>query len=380
MRQEINCHIMRGGTSKGLFLLEDELPPSGPERDQLLLDLMGSPDTRQIDGLGGATSVTSKVAIIRRSQRPDADVDYTFAQVAINQALVDYCGNCGNISSGVGPFALETGLVEPQGSETVVRVYNTNTKKIIREVVQTPEGSVTYQGDYAISGVPGTAAPVKLVFSQPAGAVFGRLLPTGNVADTLNIPDLGPVEVSIVDAANPLVFVRASDIGLTGRELPADLLSRPEMLTRLEQVRGTAAVLLGLADSWEKAASQSPAVPKMTFIAAPEDYTDTRGNAIAGDQIDLLSRMMSMQKPHETYAMTGAICTVCAAAVPGTLVNQVLRSGTDFSRFRIGHPGGTIDVGVEFTLENGDVKILSAHGLRTARMLLRGTAYLKKEL
>ncbi|MBQ8089822.1 MAG: proline racemase family protein, partial [Pyramidobacter sp.] len=217
IRRKIPCSIIRGGTSKGVYFLEKDVPAPGKERDAFLLRLMGSPDKKQIDGLGGAASVTSKVALLAPSQREDADVDYTFAQVSVDKPLVSYKGNCGNISSGVGAFAVEEGMVEAREPWTTVRVYNTNTQKVIVEEVRVVNGQVAYTGDCRIPGVPGTASPVRMKFMAPAGSVSGRLLPTGSAVDRLDVPGLGAVEVSIVDAANPLVFVKAASVGLTGR-------------------------------------------------------------------------------------------------------------------------------------------------------------------
>lgn len=389
MLHAIPCVIMRGGTSKGLFFLDKDLPPPGAERDTVLLRVMGSPDLRQIDGLGGSVSTTSKVAIIGSPSRPDADVDYTFAQVSVDKALVDYKGNCGNISSAVGPFALEEELVAAAcGSgpgETVVRVHNTNTKKVILARVPTMDGKVLYDGDFAISGVPGTAARIALAFRKPAGAVTGKLLPTGNAVDRLQVEGLGVIEASIVDAANPLVFVRARDLGMDGSELPERIDGDADLLRRLEAVRGTAAVVLGLASSWQTAAVQSPAVPKMTVVAPPLDLLCSDGSRVAASGMDLSGRMMSMQKTHKTYALTGALCTVCAAAVKGGIVAGVARPGADLSDFRIGHPGGVIGVGVKLgsggsggsggEAGSGEPEIEEALGYRTARLLMRGTAY-----
>lgn len=380
MLRRIPCSILRGGTSKGVFLLEKDLPPKGEERDQLLLRLMGSPDIRQIDGLGGAASVTSKVAILAPSPQPDADVYYTFAQVSVDKPVVSYAGNCGNISSGVGPFAIESGLVKAADPETIVRVFNTNTEKIMVEKIQTPNGKVEYQGDYSIAGVPGTAAPVKIVVSDPGATVFDSLLPTGNPADVLEVPDFGRITVSIVDAANPLVFIKASDIGLTGKELPKDIDQNAVMLDLLERIRGVTAQLLGLVEDYRDSATLTPGIPKMTFVAPPDDYSAADGSHISADQIDILSRMMSMQKAHPTYAMTGAMCTAAAAVIPGTIVNELKRSSANPLRLRIGHPSGILESGVDFEkIVDGQsreqVRIVNAYGYRTARMLMTGTAF-----
>lgn len=376
MQKSIPCCIMRGGTSRGVYLLEKDLPPVGETRDQILLRIMGSPDIRQIDGLGGATSVTSKVAILGPSTQSGADVDYTFAQVSVDKPVVSYVGNCGNISSGVGPFAIESGLVKPRGETTIVRIFNTNTQKTMLEEVRTPGDKVCYEGDFAIAGVPGTAAPVKVIVLKPAGTLFGNMLPTGNAIDTLTVPKLGDIQVSIVDVSNPLVFVRAVDVGLRGVELPVDIDGSAEMLERLECIRGEAARLLGLVEDAARSAWDSPTVPKMTIVCPPADYTATSGDLVSAAQIDLTARMMSMQKAHPTYAMTGAMCTAAAAVIPGTVVHSLRRASASPDRLRIGHPGGILEAGVDCTARpDGGVEIDAAFGYRTARMIMRGTVY-----
>lgn len=368
--------ILRGGTSKGLYLLEKDMPPPGELRDKILLRLMGSPDVKQIDGLGGAASVTSKVAIIGPSEREDADVDYTFAQVSVDKPVVSYAGNCGNISSGVGAFAIERGLVQASDPETMVRVYNTNTAKVMVEAVSTPGGKVNYEGDFSIAGVPGTAAPVKIVVSNPGGTVCKALLPTGNPVDTLEIPGVGTIQASFVDATNPLMFVRADEVGLKGTELPADVDTDQTMLDKLELIRGIGAQLLGLVEDYRESAWKSPGVPKLTIVSKSAGYAKVGGGEISEDQIDMVGRMMSMQKVHPTYAMTGAMCTAAAAVVPGTLVNRCVRDGVLPDRLRIGHPGGIIEAGADFKpLEDGTVDVLAAYGYRTCRLLASGLAY-----
>ncbi|MBR2209317.1 MAG: PrpF protein, partial [Synergistaceae bacterium] len=349
------------------------------EWDSLLLRLMGSPDAKQIDGLGGSYSVTSKVAIIKKSDNPDADVDYTFAQVSVDKPLVSYKGNCGNISSGVGPFAIEKGLVKAKDGVTSVRIFNTNTQKIIEADVQTPNGEVAYLGDFAIAGVPGTAAPVKLKFVKPSGTLGKGLLPTGNAVDVLEVPDFGKVEVSIVDAANPLVFVKAKDVGLTGKELPDELKADQKMLDLLEKIRGLAAVKLGLIEDYTRSAWDTPGIPKMTFVAEADDYKTSDGKEISKKQIDLLSRMMSMQKPHPSYAMTGAMCTAAAAVTPGSIVNQVLAPNADTQFIRIGHPAGILECGADFRLENGNKipEVDDTFGFRTANLIMEGIATIR---
>jgi 2-methylaconitate cis-trans-isomerase PrpF len=370
----IPVSIMRGGTSKGVYILEKDLPEDRNEWASVLLRLMGSPDRKQIDGLGGSQSVTSKVAIIKKSAGPLADVDYTFAQVSVDKPLVSYKGNCGNISSGVGPFAIEKGLVDAKDGMTQVRIFNTNTEKIIVADVHTKNGQVEYDGSYQIAGVPGSASPVKLRFLDPAGTMGKGLLPTGNAVDILEVPDFGSVEVSIVDAANPLVFIKAADLGLTGAELPDSLNADQEKLELLEKVRGLAAVKLGLIEDYTKSAWETPGIPKMTFVSESADYTASDGKEIAKDTIDLLSRMMSMQKTHPSYAMTGAMCTAAAAVIPGSVVQKILSEDTDTQCIRIGHASGILECGVDYESNGAVPEIEDTFGFRTANFLMDGIA------
>ena len=370
--------IMRGGTSKGIYILEKDLPADQETWEPLLLRMMGSPDKKQIDGLGGSQSVTSKVAIVKKSERDDADVDYTFAQVSVDKPLVSYKGNCGNISSGVGPFAIEKGLVNTEEGTTTVRIYNTNTDKVIAADVTTSNGHVVYDGDFQIAGVPGTASPIRLKFLDPAGTLGKGLLPTGNATDTLEIPGFGLVEVSIVDAANPLIFVNAEALGLTGRELPDELNADKKKLELLETVRGMAAQKLGLTDNYKKSAWETPGIPKMTFVAKADNYVTSDGKEVKKEDIDLLSRMMSMQKTHPSYAMTGAMCTAAAAVIPGSVVQQVLNPAADTQFIRIGHPGGVLECGVDYEMKGNQPVIEDTFGFRTANLLLEGTAVIRK--
>ena len=374
-KERIPCMIMRGGTSKGVFFLENDLPQDAALRDQTLLQVMGSPDPKQINGLGGATSVTSKVAIVSVSKRPDADVDYLFAQVSVDKPVVSYKGNCGNILSAVGPFAAERGLVKLEEPLTRVRIYNVNTGKLIESEFAVENGSVKYDGDYAIAGVNGTASPIRLKFIKPAGTISDKLLPTGNVLDELEVPGVGTIQASIVDAANPLVFVRAADLGLEGNETPAQLEGFPGLLEKLEKIRGVAAVRVGLIEDYEKSAWECPGLPKMTLVAEPKDYPASDGTLVQKEQIDLLVRMMSMQKPHPAMAMTGVMCTAAAAVLEGSIVNQVLGPNVDFYRIRMGHPGGIADGGVSFRKEDGRVEIESTTGFRTANLLMAGEVF-----
>lgn len=373
-KYHIPCLIMRGGTSKGVFFLENDLPADQEERDRVLLNVMGSPDRKQLNGLGGATSVTSKVAIIGVSRSPDADVDYTFAQVSVDKPLVSYRGNCGNISAAVGPFAIERGLIRATEPFTTVRIHNVNTGKIIEAEVAVENGCVKYDGDYAIAGVKGTASPIKLKFLDPAGTVSDRLLPTGNPQDVLEVEGK-KITVSIVDAANPLVFVRAEEIGMKGTELPDEMNARPDLLDLLEKIRGAAAVRMGLISDPGCSAWETPGVPKMTVVSPACSYETAGGTAVEAKDIDLTVRMMSMQKPHPTLAMTGAMCIAAAAAVEGSVVQQAMKADADPCRIRIGHPDGIVEAGVEYEDREGERKIRNTSGFRTANLLLEGNVY-----
>ncbi|MFB2346650.1 2-methylaconitate cis-trans isomerase PrpF family protein [Priestia megaterium] len=359
--------VMRGGTSKGVFINHEEMPVNKSDWEPFLLDIMGSPDQRQIDGLGGANSLTSKIAIIKKSDLEKADVDYTFAQVSISESLVDFKGNCGNISSAVGPYAIEQGLVQAVEPVTKVRIYNTNTKKVIVAEVEVENGKVKTEGSCMIPGVPGTGSPIYLSFENGEGAVTGKLLPTGNAIDLLQT-SIGTVKASIVDVGNPLVFVKAADIGLTGTELPHEYTDK--QLKLFEEIRSIAAEKSGLAPR-DKATKLSPAVPKMTIIAPPMDHRDGTGREKAASQMDVLIRMMSMQKPHQTLAITGAICTTAAIYTKGTLLSEMVQLKGD--TVRLAHPMGIMETSVD--AKDGQVKGIKV--VRTARLIFEGFVYTK---
>lgn len=375
--RRIRTAILRAGTSKGIFLMENDLSIDKAKRDQEILAIFGSPDVRQIDGLGGADPLTSKVAIIGPSSRPDADVDYTFGQVSFVKPLVDYSGNCGNISAGVGPFAVDEGLVRAVEPLTKVRIHNTNTGKILVAEVPVKNGKARVIGDYEIAGVPGTGAKIMLDFAGTAGAVTNKVLPTGKAKDLVEIEEFGKLEVSIVDVANPMVFVRAKDLGLTGIETPAELGGNKKMLTLLEKIRAKAAVMIGMAKDEADALQNSPAFPMIAFVSEPQEYADfTTGKKIATEEVDLVSRLMFMQVMHKTYAGTGTTCTGAAAKIPGTIANEVCRSQN--SMVRIGHPAGVIDIEVEVEETTQGVEIKRAAFGRTARRIMDGYSYIIK--
>jgi 2-methylaconitate cis-trans-isomerase PrpF len=371
---KIPCVIMRGGTSKGLFFKDEDLPKEREARERLLLAAFGSPDERQIDGLGGAHPLTSKCAIVAPTDRPGIDVDYTFAQVAIDRPVVDWRGNCGNIASAVGLFAVQEGWVESREPASVVRVLNTNTGKSLEVHVPVRGGAPDEEGETSISGVPGFGPAIRLVFLEPSGAVTGALLPTGRVVDELEVGGLGRVQISVVDAANPLLFLQAQDIGWTGAESAAEIDSSTETLFLLERLRGEVARRLGFLTDPARSAQVSPAVPKMAVVAPAGDYNDALGQKVAADAHDIRIRMLSMGRAHKACALTGAVCTAAAAHVDGSIVNRVVREGagqSPRSSIRIGHPAGIVEVGVK--VHAGVCESASVD--RTARRLMEGFVY-----
>ncbi len=366
--------LMRGGTSRGLYLMKNVLPADPDLRDQLILRLYGSPDIRQIDGIGGADSLTSKLAIIGPATRGDADVDYTFAQVSITEALVDYSGNCGNMSAGVGPFAIDQGLVQVTEPITTVRIHQTNTKSIIVAHVPVVNGRAAVNGDYHIDGVPGTGAKIELDFSDAAGGVTGQFLPTAHPRDQLDVPGVGVLDVSIVDAGNPCVFVRATDLGLQGTETAAQIDANVQLNERIELIRGTVAVKLGFVKRWQDAAKSSPYVPFLVMVAPPTDYWNaSTGQTMQANQVDLVARLVFMLKMHKTYAVTGTVCTGAAAKIPGTIVAEMMRPEAESRDLvRIGHPAGVIELQAHVERVDGKFKLRRAILGRTARCIMEG--------
>jgi 2-methylaconitate cis-trans-isomerase PrpF len=379
--RKVRCVIQRGGTSKGIYIHEKDLPNDPEMRKRVILSIFGSPDRRQIDGLGGADPLTSKLAIIAPSRRQDADVDYTFGAVDLTQPIIDYRGNCGNISSGVGPFAIDEGLVEARAPETVVRIFNTNTKKLLIAYVSTKNGKTKYLGDYAIDGVPGTGAKILLDYSATAGAITGKLLPTGHVTDTVSIPSIGEIELSIVDAANPMCFVKPSVLNFSGIEGPLDQ-RVIDSLNKIELIRGTAAKMIGLVEDASKARIESPAIPMLAIVSEPQDYISfTDGRRIEADKIDFVSRVFYMQEMHKTYSATATVCTAAAALIEGTLVNRVcsLRASGK-KRVQFGHPAGTIPIEVEVEKGKEGFCLKKAALGRTSRRIMEGFAYVPASL
>ena len=379
----IPATYMRGGTSKGVFFRLQDLPADaqvpGAARDALLLRVIGSPDPygKQIDGMGGATSSTSKTVILSKSERPDHDVDYLFGQVSIDKPFVDWSGNCGNLSAAVGSFAIANGLVDavriPHNGVAVVRVWQANIGKTIIAHVPVTNGTVQETGDFELDGVTFPAAEVKLEFLDPAAEEEGgggAMFPTGHLVDDLDVPGIGTLRVTMINAGIPTIFVDAGAIGYAGTELQEAINSDPAALARLETIRAHGALRMGLISHLDEAARRQH-TPKVAFVARPAGYVSSSGKRVAAQDIDLLVRAMSMGKLHHAMMGTAAVAIGTAAAIPGTLVNLAAGGGEKTS-VRFGHPSGTLMVGAEAQQVDGDWSDTKAIMSRSARVLMEG--------
>ena len=365
---------MRGGTSKALIFRAGDLPADRADWAPIFLAAMGSPDPamRQLDGMGGGVSSLSKCCVVGPPSRPDADVDYTFAQVAIDRPEVDYASNCGNMSSAIGPFAVDEGLVAPPaGNEAVVRIHNTNTGKIIVARFPMEDGRAAVTGDLTIDGVAGTGAPIRLDFTDPGGAGTGRLLPTGNLTDRLDVPGLGPLRVTLIDAANPCVLVAAADLGMTATETPAAMERDTALIAGIEALRRAASVRMGLAADLE-AAARIISVPKVGILAPPADAPVLSGAVQTAASVDILARMMSSGQPHRAVPLTGALCLAVACRLPGTVAHDLVRPGEATDPVRVGHPSGAILVAAGVSSGPDGPRVSHATVFRTARRLFQG--------
>ena len=376
----VRCTIMRGGTSKAIFFNRSDLPTRPELRDKVIMRVFGAPDPREIDGLGGADPLTSKVAVIGPATRDDADVDYLFGQVNLHAPMIDWRSNCGNISAAVGPYAIDEGLVDAVEPLTTVRIHQVNTGRIIGAEVPVAGNRARVTGTHRIAGVPGSGAKLLLDWADSAGAITGKLLPTGNVADSLTVEGVGEVAVSLVDAAIPVVFVKAAELGLQGNETPQQIDGDKDLLRRIEKIRSVAAVALGLCDDWREATSKVPYTPFFAICAPPMDYTNwTNGETIPKESVDLVVRLLFMQQMHKTYPVTGTTCTVAAAMIPGTIANRVARAGIrERQALRIGHPAGIITPEGRVEMEGGSYRLKRATVDRTARCLMCGYALIPK--
>jgi 2-methylaconitate cis-trans-isomerase PrpF len=379
---QIRCTILRGGTSKGVYLLEQDIPPAGEQRDRLLKRIMGTPDILQIDGLGGARLITSKMAIIKRSSRPDADVDYTYAQVVLERDLIMYSSNCGNISAGVGPFAIDAGLVDISEPITRVRIHNTNTGKILVAHVPVAGGRAKVTGDFAIDGVPGTGAEIRMDYSGTIGAKTGKILPTGRAVDHITLESGKRIALTLCDVANPCAFVEADAIGLNGSELPERFASDEPLIELCREVRGKAAALLGFCDDWREVDRQSPGLPLLIIVSTPNDYATMRGHSVAAKATDLRARMVWYNRCHESMAGTGSMCTAAASRIPDSIVNRTIgKTAARTDQLRIGHPMGVMKVNVIARDANvpGGVQFDTLGFSRTARRIMDGFVYVPRE-
>lgn len=378
----IPATYIRGGTSKGVFFRLQDLPERcqqpGPARDKLFMRVIGSPDpySAHIDGMGGATSSTSKCVILSKSTQPDHDVDYLYGQVAIDKAFVDWSGNCGNLSTAAGAFAIHAGLVDParipDNGVCVVRIWQANIQKTIIAHVPVSNGQVQETGDFELDGVTFPAAEIVLEFMDPSddGDEGGSMFPTGNLVDDLEVPGVGTFKATMITAGIPTVFVNAADIGYTGTELREAINSDPAALARFEAIRVAGALRMGLIKTPEEAATRQH-TPKIAFVAPPTDYTASSGKRIQASEIDLLVRALSMGKLHHAMMGTAAVAIGTAAAIPGTLVN-LAAGGGERQAVRFGHPSGTLRVGAEAKLIDGQWTVTKAIMSRSARILMEG--------
>ena len=376
----LRCAIVRGGTSKGVFIMKNEYPKDPAKRDAVILAVYGSPDVRQIDGLGGADVLTSKHAIISPSTRPDADVDYTFGQVSFETAFVDYRGNCGNISSAVGPFSIDEGLVAAVEPMTTVRINMTNSNKILVAEVPVKDGKAMVDGDFVIDGVPGTGAKIAMDWSDVVGGITGTLLPTGNAKDTIEVDGV-KYTVSIVDAGNPVVFIHAASLNMKGTESPYEIESNRPLMETIEKIRGQATVMCGMVDKPENAKTKSPYVPFFYIVSPPADYKTISGTTEKAGDIDLVARALFMLKTHKAIQVSGSLCTGAAARVPGSIVGEVLRqTAKTRATINIGHPSGRFPVEAEAETVDGQLKIKRLRVFRTARRIMEGYVYVRKSV
>lgn len=380
---KIPATYLRGGTSKGVFFRLQDLPAQaqtpGAARDALLMRVIGSPDPygKQIDGMGGATSSTSKTVIVSKSMKPDHDVDYLFGQVSIDKAFVDWSGNCGNLSAAVGPFAISSGLIDaeqlPQNGMAIVRIWQANISKTIIAHVPIVNGAVQETGDFELDGVTFPAAEVQLEFMDPAAEEEGgggAMFPTGHVIDELDVPGVGKLQATMINAGIPTIFIKADAIAYTGTELQEAINSDSKALAMFETIRAHGAVRMGLIKHIDEAATRQH-TPKVAFVAPPKDYTSSSGKQVKASDIDLLVRALSMGKLHHAMMGTAAVAIGTAAAIPGTLVN-LAAGGGEREAVRFGHPSGTLRVGAQASQVNGEWSVKKAIMSRSARVLMEG--------
>lgn len=367
--------FMRGGTSKGCMFLEEDLPKDKSTWDEIFIKVMGSPNPTQIDGMGGCVSSNNKIVIVSKSDREDADLDYIVGQVVVGKNQIDYKSNCGNMTAAVGPFAVEEGLVEGVYPITKLKLFNKNTDKYIETEFPVDEETKSFEnyGDTKIAGIDGTAAEIKVSFLDPAGAKTGKLFPTGNVVDELEIEDFGKIKATILDVSNPMVLVNAKDVGLDGDELPSEVDNNTKSMDLLEKIRGKAAILMGFAKDYEDAIENSPAVPKIGFVSHPKTYNALNGSEVLKEDMDLCVRVLSVFKTHKNSPLTSACAIAVACKIEGTVANEITG---DKKRIRLGHPSGIMEVEVDLD-KSKEIKVNKVSVIRTARRIMDGNVYVK---
>ncbi|MDN3566537.1 PrpF domain-containing protein [Paeniroseomonas aquatica] len=372
----IPATFIRGGSSKGVFFHARDLPADRAAIDPILLGVLGSPDPygRQLDGMGGGISSLSKGVIIGPPTHPEADVDYTFAQVAVDRPVVDWKGNCGNLSSAVGPFAVDEGLVPAADGEALVRIHQVNTRKIIHARFPVRDGRAEVRGDFAIAGVAGTGARIRLDFLSPGGSQTPALLPSGRVVDVLDVPGFGPLRASLVDAANPAAFVDAGDLGLSGAESPDEIEARPDLMALLDRIRRIAGVAMGLGATPEAVGLASP---RIAFVAGPLAARTLDGLVLDPAGHDVTVRMLSMERPHRAVPMTGAMGLAVACRIEGSIPHVLATRGVRPEEIRVAHPSGMLTVGAEVRCGEAGWQADSAVVFRTQRRLMQGAVALR---
>ena len=378
-QHRIPAVFMRGGTSNAIVFHQKDLPADRKLWDDIFLAAIGSPDPygRQLDGMGGGFTAVSKVCVIGPPTRPDADIDYTFAQIPVKEQRVEYVANCGNMSSAMGPFAVDEGLVKTTGNEALVRIHNTNTKKIIHARFPLVNGCAAVEGELEIPGIAGAGAPVRLDFLSPGGAATGKLLPTGNVRDTLDVPGVGKIEVSMIDAANPCVFVRARDVGLKGTEPPADVEANTAVMQKFAAIRCAASVTMGITRDVAEAATRL-SNPAIGYVSPPQDCILSSGAMLRAEQTDITGRMIARGQAHRDMPLTRTLCMAVASRIAGSVVHEVTRA-TDNpdNELRIGMPAGVITAAAEVRLKDGAWVAERGSFLRTQRRLFEGSVLVR---
>jgi probable AcnD-accessory protein PrpF len=373
---------MRGGTSKGVFFMADSLPADPRLRDRILLRVIGSPDpyAKHTDGMGGATSSTSKVVLIRPSMRTDCDVDYLFGAVSIESPLIDWSGNCGNLTAAVGPFAISQGLVQaPRDGTAAIRIWQANINKRIVAHVPVRNGEVEEEGDFELDGVTFPAAEIRLEFIDPGGgedgeAAAGSMFPTGNLVDEIEVAGFGGFHTTLINAGNPTIFIDAKDLGLHGNEMQDDVNGNFGLLAKCEAIRAHAAVQMGLAETPQEATELRPATPKLAFVSPPSAYVASSGKRVDPGMVDINVRILSMGKLHHAMTGTGAVAVAAAAAIPGTVINTLL-GGRRTAQIRFGHPSGVMTVGALAQQRDGTWMVTKAIISRSARRLMEGFVF-----